>query len=880
MSMKYRTFLLTAALSLVVLYPHTSRAAVDIDGTATVGQLFSGATSVTITGKTTAGTNRLGVVHVGGQSFSGTSVTSCTWNGVAMTSAITSGDPYFASLWYIVNPPIGASNITCNMGLNYGYAFASSYTGVDQFSPIGHTGKSGGSGTPSLLLYSSVGNMVVDALGTYNQDDIVTGSNTLLATDKSGGTVGGAGSYIPGASSVTLSWASQPVWYQVAAELKEAGKLHGLARPPNNLGLMGYWPLDEGSGTVATDHSGNGNTGTLINSPTWTNGNRGKALSFNGSNTYVQTPTQSITGSITTSAWVYSSNFNQSGFIIGKNSVNTQWELFFQANDGLLWRGGAQEDSTLCSFPANNTWHHIVGTQSGTSGSLYIDGVLCDTGTPTAIGNGSGTIDIGRFNSGFYFNGKIDDVRLYNRALSAAEVANLYNSGAAKFKSSTVDLQKGSSLERDLVGHWTFDGPDVTDKIYDRSGQGNNGYFVGGATSTAKTIGKLGQGLKFDGVDDYVNINTSGTLSGAYTIGAWVKPLSFDGADAVFGSRTGSDNSFDMQIASNGLHGDIGSGGGWFTNSADASYTFVPGNWYHVLYVVTLTGYTIYVQGVPIASGSYSGTPLLYDATHILKIANAGNYSYYFNSVIDDARVYSRALSAAEVKQLYNLGQATVRSSSHGTYVVYLTSGSSWTVPSNWSSSNNTIEVIGGGGGGASFNVTDAGWGGGGGGAYSKATNVTLTPGASVIYAVGTGGGATVGGGDTYFCNSSSNCSSIGGSAVVVGAKGGSGSSSQTGGSGGASGGGVGSTKYSGGAGGAAGTYGGAGGGGAAGPSGAGANGGTGGFQGAGGGGGASGGSAGGDAPRPWRCARSWPRMPRRHHRERSPRAPAGARRG
>lgn len=104
---------------------------------------------------------------------------------------------------------------------------------------------------------------------------------------------------------------------------------------------------------------------------------------------------------------------------------------------------------------------------------------------------------------------------------------------------------------------------------------------------------------------------------------------------------------------------------------------------------------------------------------------------------------------------------------------VYLTSGSSWTVPADWNSTSNTIEVIGGGGGGSS---SPSGFGGGGG-AYGKVSNITLTPGTSLAYHIGSGGVAATAGGDTYFCNSNSNCSSISGAAVIAGAKGGGGGS-------------------------------------------------------------------------------------------------------
>jgi hypothetical protein len=167
---------------------------------------------------------------------------------------------------------------------------------------------------------------------------------------------------------------------------------------------------------------------------------------------------------------------------------------------------------------------------------------------------------------------------------------------------------------------------------------------------------------------------------------------------------------------------------------------------------------------------------------------------------------------------------------------LYLTSGSSWTVPSDWSNAANKIEVIGGGGGGIGGGGTGNG-GGGGGGGYSSVTNLTLTPGLTVSYNVGLGGTAATAGGNTWFNGGS------------VSAQGGGAGGSPGGGSGGQASNGIGTIKYSGGSGGNGG-IGGGGGGGAAGPHG---NGGAGGsyaggvYSGGGGGGGADGGTPGGN---------------------------------
>ncbi|MFA5951989.1 MAG: tail fiber domain-containing protein [Hyphomicrobium sp.] len=187
-----------------------------------------------------------------------------------------------------------------------------------------------------------------------------------------------------------------------------------------------------------------------------------------------------------------------------------------------------------------------------------------------------------------------------------------------------------------------------------------------------------------------------------------------------------------------------------------------------------------------------------------------------------------------------------------GVQTVYLTSGTSWVVPSDWNNANNSIEMIGGGGGGGGSASSPAG--GGGGGAYSKSTNLTLTPGNSIAYQIGSAGtGGTSGnngtaGGDTWFDGSGTTCSG-----QTVCAKGGAGGKSNSFSNGVAAGGaaasGIGSTKYSGGNGGyhtgPVGNTNGMGGGGAGGPNG---NGGRGGNIGAANSYGTGGGGSGGGA--------------------------------
>lgn len=175
---------------------------------------------------------------------------------------------------------------------------------------------------------------------------------------------------------------------------------------------------------------------------------------------------------------------------------------------------------------------------------------------------------------------------------------------------------------------------------------------------------------------------------------------------------------------------------------------------------------------------------------------------------------------------------------------IYLTSGTSWSVPANWNNANNKIEVIGGGGSGGV--VYGAGGGGAGGGAYSSISNLALTPGVSVSYNVGIGGtgGYGAAGGNSWFNGTGLSSASVSAQSGVGGAN-----NTVAAVAGGQAANGIGTIKYSGGNGGYGG-YGGGGGGGAAGPHGNGGRGGNyggGTYTGGGGGGGADGGSAGAD---------------------------------
>ena len=151
-----------------------------------------------------------------------------------------------------------------------------------------------------------------------------------------------------------------------------------------------------------------------------------------------------------------------------------------------------------------------------TSPTIYIDGSsasakIADTNwhfvvVTTATGLNADDFSVASTTSSIKpFGGAMDDVRLYNRAISADEIKRLYALGNTTHISTTLDTKP--NLDFGLVGHWTFDGKDMYTNVKDTSGQGNNGDLILGAsgnTSTTTAPGKLGQALTFDGTDDYI----------------------------------------------------------------------------------------------------------------------------------------------------------------------------------------------------------------------------------------------------------------------------------------------------------------------------------------------------------------------------------------
>ncbi|HKS35608.1 MAG TPA: PQQ-dependent sugar dehydrogenase, partial [Verrucomicrobiae bacterium] len=214
--------------------------------------------------------------------------------------------------------------------------------------------------------------------------------------------------------------------------------------PAPSGGLAAAYGFNEGTGTMVTDASGNGHGGALSGA-TWTpSGRYGGALSFNGSSSYVDLgnpPGLQLTGSKTWSAWVKAAaNPPDDGQIVAKSDGTSGWQ--FKTSPDTGWHtfgvgvsggGGNFGQRYSTTVRALNVWYHVAGVYDATAATLdiYVNGVL-DNGVvlgtiPASQADANVNVNIGRRTGGFYFNGIIDEVRVYNRVLTAAEIQSDMN---------------------------------------------------------------------------------------------------------------------------------------------------------------------------------------------------------------------------------------------------------------------------------------------------------------------------------------------------------------------------------------------------------------------------------------------------------------------
>ncbi len=194
-------------------------------------------------------------------------------------------------------------------------------------------------------------------------------------------------------------------------------------------GLVAWWPLNEGSGNIIYDRSGNGNNG-MASGTVWTAGISGNALSFGG-NSYVSIPEGPSLDydPVSFSLWVDEASSTYGTFMLGQTSYGGflrdagsgqyEWDIM-----------SGVENNVFAPIPSYNQWHFLVGTYDGVSERMYIDGQLAVQQSVSVTPLATSNFGIGAClfcGPSQFIIGDIFDARIYNRALSPAEVMELYN---------------------------------------------------------------------------------------------------------------------------------------------------------------------------------------------------------------------------------------------------------------------------------------------------------------------------------------------------------------------------------------------------------------------------------------------------------------------
>ncbi len=439
----------------------------------------------------------------------------------------------------------------------------------------------------------------------------------------------------------------------------------------NTTGLLNHWTFDGSDitgGMIRDRVSGNnGNLVSVASSSFYSLGKMGQGVTFDGVDDAIRTSSDSIgTGDVTVTAWIKprSEGENNLGAIVNNGT------FFFAARSTNAIE--VRNNNNNLSSTDNNAitlgkWQFVTATRSGTNVGLYVNGVsLCvvscaSNDAPVA---GNTNVYIGnRPAADRSFDGSIDDVRIYNRVLTQTEISKIYALGNVGVKQNVTRTDR---LTDGLMGYWTFDGPHMLRNVADKSGQGNNGFMQNfTSTSTAQALGKTGQALKFDGVDDYVNVGAPSplNLTGEMTIATWVYIRNTSTEQPIISYSNSVSNRHQWYLYTHNnkmgyIHGDSFS----FTMAGDT--TLSAGKWQHVAVVRTGTAgdWTVkmYTNGVLDKTSNTAVNPSGTLVEVRLGSTGAGLISgstTYTSSTLDDTRIYNRALSTSEIASLYNIGR-------------------------------------------------------------------------------------------------------------------------------------------------------------------------------------------------------------------------------
>jgi hypothetical protein len=414
----------------------------------------------------------------------------------------------------------------------------------------------------------------------------------------------------------------------------------------NTANTFSSFPVTAAGLTIPNNGLLNSSSFSLTNGPYLVAGNQG-IIKFDGVDDYVQfTSDPFITTSLTYAAWVYSDAFNS------RNAVFNIRGTLFELNSGGLayWsdvnggQGGASYSFTTGS------WNFVAVTQNNTSVTYYVNGSQIGTATMSSINMNVGSSNynfLGTYTGGQRFlNGKIGNAQIYNRALSAAEIENLYEANAFIYFPTSSIVNQGLSVYYDFSNPNSYPGSGTT--VYDLSGYGNNGTLTNGPTFSTDS----GGALVFDGVDDYVQFTS--TYAGTICFWGIADAGATDGLQALVGVTSTGDGA--LRFLGGTFRGNATGAEAGTADNNDYQFGYV--NQFMINGVSSLPktgqGYYIVPNGRTLTQNFYVGA---------IGNRNVSTLSHTFlgrvyKGKIFKVMIYNRQLTNAELLQNYNAFKA------------------------------------------------------------------------------------------------------------------------------------------------------------------------------------------------------------------------------
>lgn len=495
--------------------------------------------------------------------------------------------------------------------------------------------------------------------------------------------------------------------YKRALSPQEVANLYNFAPGP-----IGYWKLDENTGSTTYDSSTNGNNGSFVSGPTWTTGRLGNALNFSRGSAHVNVPytsTFSLPGDISIGLWVKTaialdSNFN---VLFSKDNVGDTIEdfnLFIAASSGRVEVSSNGSSIVVGPVISDTNWHYVEYTKSGTTGTIYLDGVLSATGTVlAALPNDTFDINIGFDNGSSNFNGVLDDVRLYNYARTPRQVIEDMNNGHPT---------GGSPVGTQTV-YWKFDEGYGTNAHNSVQNQSTYNGTINGTTWKIAASCKVNSCLNFGTSTDYVSAGSATFLDGltGFTTTFWINPNTLATSKGIvsrsdfnaathsqFAVTTDNTTSSEIRVYIASATNDAGSN--YFTTSG---LGLANGTWAHIEVVYDGTQAAanrvkVYKNGVLI-SGSVTGTiPAALDSGSAanLKAGSTDDTTNHtaLNAILDEVKVYPSALSLSQVLVDFNSGASSNYGTSAGLESAQIPNGTGNPPFAYWNFNENTGTTV------------------------------------------------------------------------------------------------------------------------------------------------------------------------------------------